>query len=159
MGKKQKKSGAEPGVRMIAHNRRARFDYELGERFEAGLVLRGSEVKSLRQGKGSLAEAYATVDESDEGWLVNASIPEYAWTHHDNHAPSRRRKLLLHARELHRIGIKLRERGYTLVPLRLYFRDARVKVEIALARGKKTHDKRDTIRQRDQDREMQRQLR
>ncbi len=159
MGKKKRHSAEEPGVRLLCRNRRARFDYELVERVEAGLVLQGSEVKSLRQGKAGLAEAYAVIDEHDEAWLVNANIPEYAWAHRENHAPKRSRKLLLHAGELRRLGIKVRERGFTLVPLRMYFRGAHVKVEVALARGKKTHDKRETIKQRDQDRDVRRELR
>lgn len=159
MGKKKKhKASDEPGLRHICENRRARHDYHVSDRVEAGLVLRGSEVKSLRGGNASLTDSYAVIDRG-EAWLVACHIAEYPWATTENHAPRRRRKLLLHAREIHRFGVKLNERGYTLVPLRLYFRDAHVKVELGLARGKRSYDKRETIKQRDQDRELQKQLR
>ena len=156
-GKRSHKQDADPAVRVIAVNRRARHDYHLEDRTEAGLVLRGSEVKSLRAGSASLSDAYGMV-EAGEGWLVNAHIAEYPWANRENHAPRRRRKLLLHARELRKIAVKLRERGYTFVPLRLYFRGAHVKVELALARGKREYDKRETIKRRDQDRDLHSQL-
>lgn len=159
MGKKKKhKQSDDPDVRPICSNRRARHDYHISDPVEAGLVLRGSEVKSLRAGSASLTDAYAAIEDG-EAYLVNATIAEYPWANLENHAPQRRRKLLLHAREIRRLGVKLNERGFTLIPLRLYFRKARVKVELGLAKGKRSYDKRESIRQRDQDREMEKQLR
>jgi len=155
-GKQQKKG--DPDVRLIAANKRARFDYHIEESVEAGLVLRGSEVKSLRAGKASLTDAYAVI-EPDGAWLVNSHIAEYPQASIFNHPPKRKRKLLLHAAELRKWGVKLRERGFTLVPLRLYWRGAHVKVEIGLARGKKTYDKRESIKERDTSREVEKQLR
>ena len=155
---KGKKQAKDPDVRLVAGNKRARFEYHIDETVEAGMVLRGSEVKSLRAGKASLTDSYAVIEE-DGAWLVNSHIAEYPWANILNHAPRRKRKLLLHTAELRRLGIKLRERGFTLVPLRMYFRSARVKVELGLARGKKTYDKRESIKQRDQARETEKQLR
>lgn len=155
-GKEQKTKG-DPDVRLIAANKRARFDYHIDESLEAGLVLRGSEVKSLRAGKASLSDSYAVI-EPDGAWLVNSHIAEYPQATIFNHPPRRKRKLLLHAAELRRWGIKLRERGFTLVPLRLYFRGPHVKVELGLARGKKTYDKRESIKERDTSREVEKHL-
>src|ERR1700733_1021009 len=143
---KGKKRKAAPGD--VATNRQASFRYNLLERFEAGLVLTGTEVKSLREGKAQIKDAYATIRDG-EVWLVGVYIPPYGPAARDNHEPERERKLLLHAREIARLTSKTAERGWTLVPTRLYFRDGRAKVEIALARGKDTHDKRDSIRERD----------
>lgn len=159
MGKKKKKVASEPGVRQICANKRARRDYEIEDRLEAGIVLRGSEVKSLRAGGGSLNEAYCMVDDNDEAWLISAHIPEYEWANLLNHAPRRRRKLLLHGREIRRLAIRTRERGYSLIPLRIYFRDAHVKVEIGVGKGRKRYDKREVIKKRDQDRDMERSMR
>lgn len=158
LSKKKPKQPNDPDVRLVAANKRARFDYQIEESVEAGVVLLGSEVKSIRGGKAGLIDAYAVIEE-DGAWLVNSHVAEYPWANIQNHAPRRKRKLLLHAGELHRLGVKLRERGYTLVPLRLYFRGAHVKVEIGLARGKKTYDKRETIKKRDQDRDLEKQIR
>lgn len=155
---KGKQGKTQDGVRLIAANKRARFDYHIDESLEAGLVLRGSEVKSLRAGKASLTDSYAVI-EPDGAWLVNSHVAEYPQANIMNHPPKRKRKLLLHTAELKRLGVKLRERGFTLVPLRLYFRDARVKVELGLARGKKSYDKRETIKKRDQTREIEKQIR
>jgi SsrA-binding protein len=145
------------GEKLIADNRRARHDYELLERFEAGLVLTGTEVKSLRDGRASLAQAFADVREG-EVWLVGAEIATYAQGNIANHVPTRDRKLLLHRGEIASLYGKVRERGLTLVPTRMYWKDGRAKVEIALARGKQTIDKRRDIAKRDADRAMQRAL-
>ena len=145
------------GQKPIAENRRARHDYELLERIEAGLVLTGTEVKSLREGRVVLAQAYADVRDG-EAWLHGASIAEYANGNIANHDPDRPRKLLLHRRELDSLLGKVRERGLTLVPTRLYFKDGRVKVELALARGKERGDKRTDLKARDAKREIERAL-
>jgi len=145
------------GEKLIADNRRARHDYELLERFEAGLVLTGTEVKSLRQGRASLAQAFAEVRDG-EVWLVGAEIATYEQGNIANHEPSRDRKLLLHRGEIVSLYGKVRERGLTLVPTRLYWKDGRAKVEIAVARGKQTIDKRRDIARREADRAMQRAL-
>jgi SsrA-binding protein len=145
------------GEKLIADNRRARHDYELLERFEAGLVLTGTEVKSLRQGRASLAQAFADVRDG-EVWLVGAEIATYEQGNIANHEPSRDRKLLLHRGEIESLYGKVRERGLTLVPTRMYWKDGRAKVEIALARGKHTIDKRRDIAKRDAERAIQRAL-
>jgi SsrA-binding protein len=145
------------GTKQIADNRRARHDYELLERVEAGLVLTGTEVKSLRDGHVQIGHAYADV-RGDEVWLVGASISEYAQGSVGAHAPERDRKLLLHRREIEELAAKVREKGLTLVPTRLYFKDGRVKVEIALARGKERRDKRRDIAERDVKRQIEREL-
>ena len=145
---------AAPGdILTVATNRRARHDYFVEETFEAGLALAGSEVKSLRESKASLADAYATVKDG-EVWLMNAHIPPYKQSAMLNHEPLRPRKLLLHRQEIRRIAAKAAEQGYTLVPLRLYFKENRAKVEIALAKGKRAYDKRQTIAAREAEREM-----
>jgi SsrA-binding protein len=145
------------GIEPIAENRRARHDYHLLERIEAGLVLTGTEVKSLREGHASLQQAYADV-RNGEVWLVNASIPIYEAGNIANHEPERDRKLLLHRREIASLIGKVRERGFTLVPTRLYFKDGRAKVELALARGKERQDKRRDIARRDAERQIERAL-
>ena len=134
--------------RDIAVNRRARHDYHVEETLEAGLVLASSEVKSLRDGKANLNDSYARLDRG-EAWLMNLHISPYGPASQFGHEPTRTRKLLLHGREIERLLGKVKERGYTLVPLRLYFKNGRAKVEIALARGKKLHDKRDSIKERE----------
>jgi len=145
------------GTKLIAENRRARFDYELLDRFEAGIVLVGTEVKSLREGRVTLAQAYADVREG-EVWLVGAEISEYAQGNVANHEPTRERKLLLKRAEIAELQSKAREKGQTIVPIRLYFKDGRVKLEVALARGKEKADKRRTIVDRDAKRQMERAL-
>jgi SsrA-binding protein len=145
----------QTGTKLIAENRRARHDYELLERFEAGLVLTGTEVKSLRDGRVALGQAYAELRDG-EAWLVNASIATYDQGNIANHEPERPRKLLLHRRELASLIGKVRERGLTLVPTRLYFKDGRAKVELALARGKERQDKRRDIAKREADRQIER---
>jgi SsrA-binding protein len=143
--------------KLIADNRRARFDYQLGDRYEAGIVLQGTEVKALRDGRASLAQAYAEVRDG-EAWLVGAEIQPYGHGNIANHEPLRDRKLLLHRRELESLQGKVRERGLTLVPTRLYWKDGRAKVELALARGKQTIDKRRDIAKRDAQRQIERAL-
>ncbi len=139
-------------------NRRARFDYDLLEKVEAGLVLTGSEVKSLRRGGGSIAEAYARFRDG-EAFIEGATIPIYEEASYNNHTIDRSRKLLLHRREIEALRIAVERRGLTVVPLRLYFKDGRAKVELALGRGRKRHDKRQAIAERDAKREMDRALR
>lgn len=145
-------------VKLIAENRRARFDYDLVERYEAGIVLTGSEVKALREGQLSLAQAYADV-RGNEVWLVGASIAAYDKAGGAGHDPERERKLLLHRREIASLVGKVKERGFTLVPTKAYFKDGRAKVELALGRGKEKADKRRDIAKREADRDMQRALR
>ena len=150
------KASAGPKPKVVADNRKARFAYEIGETFEAGLVLTGSEVKSLRAGRATIAEAYADA-RGGEIWLVNANIPEYLQAARFNHAPKRPRKLLLHQRQINKLIGAVERDGMTIVPLRLYFNPrGRAKIEIALGRGKKLHDKRDTARDKDWQREKER---
>jgi SsrA-binding protein len=155
MAKKSKRKAA-PGD--IATNRQASFRYHLLEKFEAGLQLQGSEVKSLRDGKVQLKDSYAAINDG-EVWLHNAHIAPYPAASRENHEPERARKLLLHRREIERLIGKTAERGLTLVPTRLYFKGRNAKIEIALARGKEMHDKRRALREKDQRREIERALR
>jgi len=149
----------EPKTRVVVRNRRARFEYEILESFEAGIALLGPEVKSLREGKGNLADAYATI-RGGECFLRNFHISPYEQAGRENPEPRRERRLLMHRREIARLAGQVRERGTTLVPLSVYFNeDGRAKVEIALAQGKRLHDKRQSIQRREQDREVQRALR
>lgn len=141
----------------IAQNRKARFNYEIIETFEAGLVLRGTEVKSIRMKHANIADSYAKV-KNGEAFLVGMNISLYESGNIFNHEPLRERKLLLHKSEIKRLTGKLKEKGYTLVPLRLYFKSGRVKMELALAKGKAEYDKRRTIQKRDADRDMQREI-
>ena len=145
------------GEKLIVDNRRARHEYHLGDRYEAGIVLTGTEVKSLRTGKATLQQAYADVRDG-EAWLVGLHVPEYVEGNRANHEPDRPRKLLLHRREIERLLAGVREKGFTLVPTRLYFKDGRVKVELALARGKELRDKRRDIAARDAKRQIEREL-
>jgi SsrA-binding protein len=147
----------DDGTKLITSNRKARRDYEILDTLEAGISLLGTEVKALRDGKASLAEAYARVD-SDEVWLVGAHIPEYSHGNRQNHEPTRPRKLLLHKAEIARLRGKIEEKGLTVIPLRLYWKRGRAKVEIALGRGKKSFDKRDDVAKREAQREMDRAL-
>jgi SsrA-binding protein len=147
----------QSGEKLIADNRRARHDYHLLERFEAGIVLTGTEVKSLREGRATLAQAYADVRDG-ELWLHGASIATYDKGTYANHDPDRPRKLLLHRREIDSLYGKVREKGLTLVPTRMYFKDGRVKVELALARGKELRDKRRDLAKRDAERQIERAL-
>lgn len=145
----------ERGRRVIASNRKARHDYEILDTYEAGIALVGTEVKSLRNGRASLGDAYATVD-NGEVFLRGLHVAEYTHGSWTNHEPRRVRKLLLHRREIARLVGKTREGGHTLVPLSLYFSEGKAKVELALARGRRKHDKRQAIAQRDAQREIQR---
>jgi SsrA-binding protein len=150
--KSDKKDGEEDVV-VICRNRRATFDYEISDRLECGLVLVGTEVKSLREGHANLDESYAKVDE-DAVWLLGAEIPEYAFGNRLNHKPKRPRKLLLHRREIAKFAAKADQQGFTLVPLRMYFRRGKAKVEIAVAKGKQHHDKRQSMKKADAEREI-----
>jgi SsrA-binding protein len=152
------KRKAAPGD--VASNRQATYRYNLLDRYECGIVLTGTEVKSLREGKAQLKDSYATVRDG-EVWLIGLYIPPYGPASRDNHEPERPRKLLLHKAEIERLVGRTRERGLTLVPTRIYFANggARAKVEVALARGKDVHDKRDAIRTREMARDVQRELR
>ncbi len=153
-----KKSGRPARSGDVATNRQASYRFELLERFEAGIALTGTEVKSLRSGKAQIKDAYAAIEDG-EVWLHHMHIPPYAPASRENHEPERNRKLLLHRREIERLIGTTKERGLTLVPTRLYFSGSRAKVELALARGKDRFDKRQTIRDREVKRDMQRALR
>src|SRR6202162_5041448 len=145
------------GEKLIVDNRRARHDYHLLDRVEAGLVLMGTEVKALRDGKATLQQAYVDVRDG-EGWLVGLHVPEYLQGNRANHDPDRPRKLLLHRREIDRLYAQVREKGMTLVPTRLYFKDGKGKAEIAVARGKELRDKRRAVADRDARRQIEREL-
>jgi SsrA-binding protein len=145
----------EQGRKTIAQNRKARHDYTILDTFEAGVALLGTEVKSLRLGRASLVDSYATIDDG-EVWLRGLHIPEYSHGSWTNHQPRRNRKLLLHREEIEGLIGKTREGGLTLVPLALYFREGKVKLELALARGKRSYDKRQDLAKRDADREISR---
>lgn len=153
---KKKKKHKVPGD-VVATNRRARHDYTILETLEAGIVLVGTEVKSLREGKASLVEAFCTIDDGDV-WLRNLHIPEYSYGHWTNHSPRRIRKLLLHRREIDSLMGKVCDGRRTLVPLTLYFRNGLMKVELGLAEGKQDHDKREAIKRRTEEREVVREL-
>ncbi len=142
------------GVKIICKNQRAGYDYFLEDKYECGLVLVGTEVKSLRQGKGMINEAYVVIDSKGEAWLQNATIPHYDFGNINNHVETRRRKLLLKREEVHAIEKKMATKGFTLIPLALYFKDSLVKCEIALAKGKKLFDKRDTAAKKDVERKL-----
>jgi SsrA-binding protein len=145
----------ELGKKVVATNRKARHDYTIIETYEAGLSLWGTEVKSLREGRASLVDGYAFI-ENGEAWLDAVHIPEYHQGTWNNHAPRRKRKLLMHKQEILKLHSKVKEGGYTLVPLQLYFSDGKAKVELALAKGKKEYDKRQTLRERQDKREADR---
>ncbi len=146
---------AEPERKIVCRNRRARFDYHIEETLEAGLVLLGSEVKSLRAGKAHLKDAYARLQKG-ELFLMKAHIAPYEQANQQNHEPERERKLLLNRREIHRMSGKVRERGFTLIPLDIYFRKGRAKLTLALARGKRRYDKREAIAKRETERRLRR---
>jgi SsrA-binding protein len=148
----------ERGQKLVASNKRARYDYFIDELYEAGIVLSGTEVKSLREGKASLSDSYALVQEG-EIWLENAYIPELTQGSWTNHFPRRRRKLLLGKKDISDLAARTRESGFTLVPISLYFKDGFAKVEIGLARGKKSFDKRESLKWKDTRREIRRNLR
>jgi len=157
MAKKNKKQTAGNNP-VVATNRRARHEYKILETYECGVVLVGTEVKSLREGKASLTDAFATIDDG-EVWLRNLHIPEYSMGHWTNHSPKRTRKLLLHRREIDRLRSNVERDGYTLVPLAMRWDKGKVKVTLGLAKGKKSQDKRDTIKDRDWQRQKSRLLR
>ena len=148
---------ANEGIKVIATNRKARHDYFIEDRFEAGIVLRGSEIKSVRAGRVSLRESYVATD-GEEAWLVNAHIAPYDPASRLNHEPRRRRKLLLHKREIYKLHNGVQHKGYTIIPLTMYLKSGKAKIEIALARGKRQYDKRREIAKRDAEREMSRSL-
>ncbi len=156
MGKGKKKK--HPGDQLLAENRRARFEYHILEEFEAGIALLGSEVKSIRDGQVSLTEAFCQF-KGDELYLMQAHVAEYTLAHGRNHEPLRPRKLLLHRRELDQLHASTKMDGMTIVPLVLYLKDRRIKLQVGLAKGKKLHDKRASMKERDQKREMARALR
>ena len=146
----------ERGQKVVATNRKARHDYTIEDTYEAGLVLTGTEVKSLRAGRASLVDGYAFIDDHAEAWLDAVHIPEYTGGTWTNHPPRRKRKLLLHKAQILKIHNKVKEGGYTLVPLSLYFSDGKAKVELAVAKGKREYDKRQALRERQDNREAQR---
>ncbi|MGD8836409.1 MAG: SsrA-binding protein SmpB [Desulfobacteraceae bacterium] len=143
-------------IKIIADNRKARHDYFIEDKIEAGLVLKGTEVKALRQGRANLKDAYAKIKKG-EAYLHQMHISPYPFAYYDNHDPLRVRKLLLHSYEIRKLTGKLTERGYALIPLRLYFREGKVKVMLGLAKGKRQYDKRETIRRREEKRDLARQ--
>ena len=143
-------------IKIIAENRKARHDFHIVDKFEAGLVLLGTEVKSLRQGRVNLKDSYARI-KNGELWVYQMHIGPYPFAYYNNHEPLRPRKLLMHKYEIKRLYGKLNERGYTLVPLQIYFRNGRAKLTLALAKGKRKHDKREAIRRRDEKRDLERQ--
>jgi SsrA-binding protein len=149
------KTGAAAETKILARNRKARHDYSIDETVEAGVVLAGSEVKSIRDGKVTLIDAFADIS-NGEAWLHQMDVGVYAFAHARNHEPRRRRKLLLHRREIDRLVGKIREKGFTLVPLSLYEKQGRVKVELALVHGKQQHDRREDVRKREAQREIDR---
>ena len=151
------KKSAAPGEQVICVNRQARHNYFIDEVYEAGLVLVGSEVKSLRDGKANLSDSYAQIRKG-EAFLLNTHISPYPGANQFNHEPTRMRKLLMHAREIERLTGKTKERGLTLIPLKLYFKHGRAKVELGLARGKKLYDKRETLKRKMAQREVERSL-
>ena len=149
------KQKAKSGLKIICNNRKAKFNYFFNEFFEAGIVLKGSEVKSLRDGKANISEAYAT-DESGEIFLLNSHIPSYKQSSYNNHDPKRNRKLLLNKREINKLIGRINREGYTIIPTKLYFKKGKAKIEIAVAKGKRQYDKRHVKKKRDWDREKAR---
>ncbi|SIN88690.1 SsrA-binding protein [Singulisphaera sp. GP187] len=158
-GKNSSKSDAdENAIKIVARNRRARFEFELLDKVEAGIVLTGTEVKSLRNGKASLEESYAGIS-GDEVWLYGCDIPEYLQANRMNHKPKRPRKLLLHRSEIDKLLAKASDRGFTIVPLMIYFKKGMAKVEISIARGRKLYDKREALKNKDAKRDIDRAVR
>ena len=154
---REQKSDTDGDIKVVCRNRRAFHNYLITDRLECGIVLTGTEVKSLRDGSASLEDAYARIQQG-ELWLIGSDIPEYAMGNRLNHKPKRPRKLLLHRREIDKFAGKATQRGFTLVPLKLYFKDGRAKVELAVARGKQLHDKRQDKKKSDAQREIRRAL-
>jgi len=149
---------SDPGIKVVCRNKKARHDYDLGEHYEAGLVLTGTEVKSLRLGKANLTDAYARITDG-EIWLINARIDPYPFAHYGNHEPERPRKLLLGKYEIKKLYGRMQERGQSLIPLAIYFKEGWAKVELALATGRRAYDKRQALKQKVADREMARAIR
>ena len=149
----------EEKIKVVATNRKASFEYFLLEKFEAGLALQGSEIKSIRAGQVSIVEAYVDIEGGKEAWLIEAHIAPYAQANRFNHDPKRKRRLLLHKKQIREMWNNIRQKGMTIVPTRVYIKDGRAKIEIALAKGKKNYDKRETIAKRDQAREADRESR
>ena len=145
------------GIKIVAENRKARFDYHIEDTFEAGMVLRGTEVKSLRRGRCNLKDSYARII-NGEVWVLNMHIGPYPFAYHENHDPLRVRKLLLHKQEIKRLYAKVNEKGHSLIPLKLYFKDGWAKLTIALAKGKRKYDKREAIKRRDEKRDLDREI-
>ncbi len=156
--KKGKDKADESSFKIVARNRRARFEYDLLDSVEAGIVLQGTEVKSLRAGKASLEESYAGID-NGEVWLYGCDIPEYLQANRMNHKPKRPRKLLLHRGEIDKLIAKASEKGLTLIPLKIYFKNGMAKVDLCVARGRKTYDKREVLKNKDAKRDMDRAIR
>lgn len=154
----RRSSSTSGGTKLVAQNRRARFDYHLDDRYEAGIQLTGTEVKSLRDGKASLVEGWVKIDENNEAWLMQTTIAEYDHGNINNHDPTRPRKLLLHRQQLDRLAKVVATKGVSLVPTRLYFRDGRAKLEFAVGRGKDAHDKRESKKKQQAKREIDRAL-
>ena len=144
-----------PNIKVVCQNKKARYDYEIIEVIEAGMVLLGTEVKSLRQGRANLKDSYARIKDG-ELFLMQCHISPYTHAYYDNHEPDRVRKLLVHKREIKRLQGKTQEKGLTLVPLKIYFKDGKAKVELALARGKRSYDKRETLKRKTEERELHR---
>lgn len=146
-------------IKVVANNRKASFEYFLLEKFEAGLVLQGSEIKSIRAGQMSIQESYVDIVNGEEAWLVEANIAPYTQANRFNHDPKRKRKLLLHKKQIRELWNNIRIKGMTVVPTRVYLKDGRAKIEVALAKGKKAYDKRATIAKRDEARSAERETR
>lgn len=156
MAKKRSKSSSLPeGARLLLRNKRATYDYEITERLEAGMVLVGSEVKSLREARGSLAEGYVQIRRG-EAWLVNAQINEYPWANQFNHDPMRERKLLLHRDQIEKLDTKVSQKGFSVVPIQIYLKGGRIKLELGVGRGKREYEKRDSKRAAEAKREIDR---
>jgi SsrA-binding protein len=155
MARKPNKKGHEEGIKIICRNRRAFHEYFIEDTLECGIVLTGTEVKSLREGKGGIEDAYAKLEDG-EVWLIGSDIPEYSMGNRLNHKPKRPRKLLMHRREIAKFAGKASQRGFTLVPLKMYFKNGRAKVELAVARGKQLHDKRQAAKKADAQKEIRR---
>ena len=158
MARGKPKKPADDGIKMLIRNRRALHDYLIEDRLEAGLSLTGSEVKSLRDQRASLQEGYVTI-RGREAWLVGVQINEYPFAHQTNHEPTRDRKLLLHRREINKLDIKLSQRGYTLVPLAIYVKNGKIKLELGLGRGKRQYEKRESVKEAEAQREIDRAMR
>jgi SsrA-binding protein len=157
MGNTKKAKDTDDGIKLVCRNKRAFHEYDIDDRLECGLVLTGTEVKSLRDGSASLEDAYAKIEDG-EVWLIGSDIPEYAMGNRMNHKPKRPRKLLLHRREIAKFAGKASQRGFTLVPLRIYFKDGRAKVELAVARGRNLYDKRQEAKKTEAQREIRQAL-